>query len=260
MRFIIRLCLALTILLFSACSTLVEVPEVDTAYKTQDPWVLWADVLKEFVDDKGRTNFKALAKSPGKLKRVVQFVSTESPVSHPQKYPTPESKLAYYLNSYNALSMYNIIDAEIPESLAGLKKVSFFYFRKFIIGGEKMSLYAYENDVIRKLGEEKVHFALNCMSVGCPRLPRYPFPSKGLNQELEKQATFFFNEDRNVKVDATKKEVHLSEILDFFTEDFLKKSPNLIHYVNRYRKAKVPEDYEVEFISYDWTVNVQPAK
>ena len=38
-----------------------------------------------------------------------------------------------------------------------------------------MSLYTLENDVIRPLGDERVHFALNCMVVSCPRLPRVAF-------------------------------------------------------------------------------------
>lgn len=123
-----------------------------------------------------------------------------------------------------------------------------------------MSLYDYENKIIRKQGEELVHFALNCMSAGCPRLPRYPFPSENLQAELEKQANYFFSEERNLQIDNQKKLVRLSEILKFFTDDFLKKEPTLIGYVNKYVTTKIPQDYEVEFIPYDWTINAQPKK
>lgn len=244
--------------LISGCSTLVEVPKISAAESSLNPQEAWKSVVASYVDEKGRVDFQRLSKDPSKLRIYVNYIAKESPKSSPAKFSNPESVLAYYLNSYNALSMYNILDSGIPESLGGLKKVKFFYFKKFTIGGETMSLYTYENDIIRKVGEERVHFALNCMSGGCPRLPRYPFPSKDLAAELEKQAKFFFNEERNVQVDATKKVVRLSEILSFFTEDFLKKAPNLIAYVNKYRNTKVPEGYEVEFIPYDWTVNAQP--
>ncbi|MCI0400628.1 MAG: DUF547 domain-containing protein [Gammaproteobacteria bacterium] len=50
-----------------------------------------------------------------------------------------------------------------------------------------MSLYAYENDVIRKLGEPRVHFALNCVALGCPILPKKPFTGKWLDAELERE-------------------------------------------------------------------------
>jgi len=125
-----------------------------------------------------------------------------------------------------------------------------------------MSLYAYENDIIRKVGEERVHFALNCMSKGCPRLPRIPFTGKKLDKELAEQARFFFSEERNVRVDEKEKKVYLSEILDFFPKDFLAKAPSLIAYANLHRpKVKsLPETYEVDFIPYDWKVNNSERK
>lgn len=246
------------ILLLSACSTLVKVPEVPMTEANTSADEAWKFVLSQFVDTQGRVDFKRLSKNPQKLLVFVNYIAKESPKSNPDKFPTKQAQLAYYLNSYNALSMYNILDAGIPDSLAGLKKVKFFYFKKFVIGGETMSLYAYENDVIRALGDERVHVALNCMSAGCPRLPQYPFPSTLLDAELEKQAKLFFNEPRNVQVDEANRVVRVSEILNFFTDDFLKKSSSLIGYVNRYHKNKIPEDFSVEFIPYDWTVNAQP--
>jgi hypothetical protein len=253
--------LLLLVLLTSACSSLVPVPDVPQG-ATGEPIQAWADVLAKHVDEKGRVDFEGVAKDPSKLKLYVNYVSKNGPKTTPKAFPTPDAILAHYLNSYNALSMYNILDAEIPETLSGLlRKAKFFYFKKFIIDGEEMSLYAYENDIIRKVGEERVHFALNCMSAGCPRLPRKPFTGAKLQEELQAEALRFFNEDRNVQIDKEEKEVLLSEILKFFTEDFLKKAPSLIAYANKYRdeKHQLPLDYDVDFISYDWTVNRQPA-
>ena len=59
-----------------------------------------------------------------------------------------------------------------------------------------MSLYTYENDVIRPLGDPRVHVSLNCMVRGCPRLPRSPFSGKVLQKQLEALAIEFFNEKR----------------------------------------------------------------
>lgn len=245
------------ILLFTGCAS-VTVPEAPRELGSLDPQEAWKSVLAQFVDAQGRVDFKGVAADPARLKLYVNWVSRVSPQNHPELFHTDDERLAYYLNSYNALSMYNVIDYGIPTSLSGLKKVQFFFLRKLTIGGESMSLYAYENDIIRKQGEERVHFALNCMSGGCPRLPRTPFFAKGLRAELEKQAFIFFNEARNVEVDASAKQVKISQILEFYTEDFLKKKPTLAAYINQYRKEKVPEDFEVEFIPYDWRINAQP--
>ena len=96
------------------------------------------------------------------------------------------------------------------------------------------------------------------MSVSCPRLPREPFAAARLNEQLEREATFFFNESRNVQVDDARRQLRLSEILDFFPADFLASAPSLTAYVNRYRASQVPESYTVVFIPYDWTINRQP--
>jgi len=256
MKKYLQFTLIVSALLLNACSTNVIVPDV-TSYDQVKPNYAWSRVLRKHVDKQGRVNFKAVAERPRFLEQYVDYISRVNSKNTPDAFANDNVKLAYYLNSYNALSMYNVIDSGIPESLSGLKKAKFFYFKKFKIGEEYMSLYTYENEFIRKMGDERVHFALNCMSRGCPRLPRKPFSSRRLNKELEREAWRFFNEDRNVKVNHEEKTVYLSEILDFFPEDFLKKAPSLIAYANQYRKKskKLPEDYEVDFIDYDWTIN-----
>lgn len=113
------------------------------------------------------------------------------------------------------------------------------------------------SDVIRPMGDERVHFALNCMAVGCPRLPKSPFTASALNEQLDREARRFFGEPRNLQLAPARKTVRLSELLKFYTEDFQRRSPGLIAYVNQYAREKIPEDYAVDFIDYDWTVNSQ---
>jgi hypothetical protein len=127
------------------------------------------------------------------------------------------------------------------------------------VGARPITLYKYENDVIRKLNDARLHVALNCMSIGCPRLPREAFTAERVNEQLDREARRFYNEERNVKVDDTKRVLYVSEILKFYTKDFLAEAPSLGAYVNKYRDNKVPEDYKVEFIPYDWTINRQPG-
>ncbi len=51
-----------------------------------------------------------------------------------------------------------------------------------------------------------------------------------------------------------------SSILDFYTGYFLPKNPTLIAYINKYASKSIPEDYRIEFIDYDWTVNDQRSR
>ena len=222
------------------------------------PYEAWARVLTKFVDASGRVDFAGVAKDRADLDRFVAYVYDVGPATHPQRFPTPDHVLAFHINAYNALAMHNVLEAGIPATLDGLAKVNFFYLRKVQVGGVPISLYDYENKVIRALGEPRIHVALNCMVVGCPRLPRERFAAEKLNAQLGQEAAHFFNEERNVQIDAARQKLRLSAILQFYTSDFLASAPSLAAYVNRYRTVKVPETYAIDFIDYDWTINIQP--
>lgn len=238
-----------------ACATRVPPPAISQG-GTIAPDKAWANVLSRFVDEEGRIDFAGVGKDPGDLDAYVAWIARTSPASAPDSFPTKEAKLAYYINAYNALALYNAVRMGIPPELDSIK-TKFFYSTRFQIGGEYMSLYALENKVIRPMGEPGIHFTLNCMVRSCPRLPKEPFTAETLERDLEREARHFFNESRNVEVDSEKKTVRFSEILRFYTEDFLKAAPSLIAYANKYRESKIPEDFQVAFIPYDWTLNKQ---
>jgi len=255
MRVVCATLLGWAVLSASGCAGLVPAPAVDPG---PDPAAGWARVLHRYVDDSGRVDFAALAGDRAELDRYVASLYAAEPNSAPERFRTRAHLLAHHLNAYNALAMFNVLERGVPRSLGGIELARFFYLRRFSIDGAPLSLYAYENDVIRPLGEERVHFALNCMSASCPRLPRAPFGAETLEANLEGEARRFLNEPRNVRVDDANKVVTLSAIFDFYAKDFLATAPSLIAYVNRYRNTPIPADYRVEFLPYDWTVNAQP--
>ena len=222
----------------------------------------WAATLERFVDDQGRTDFESLAKDTEQLQRFVDAVGKVSPKSHPELFPDKAHVLAYHINAYNALAMKGVIERGIPENLSSLlKRASFFKFRSVVIGGKKTNLYDYENKVIRPLGEARVHFALNCMVVDCPRLPTKVFTPETLEDDLQVAAVEFFNKPKHIQISDDKKTVHLSGIMKFYTKDYVAsgKKQDLVAYVNQYRKNIVPLGYKVKFLDYDWTINQAPA-
>jgi hypothetical protein len=246
-------------MLIGSLTGCASVPKPQVPVPEQPPYDAWARVLDRFVDDRGWVAFAALKQDRADLDRFVNYVYRVSPRSHPEQFPSRAHELAYHYNAYNALAMHKVIERGIPETLAGLRKVWFFFFGPVQVGGERMTLAQYENRVIRAYDEPRLHFTLNCMSVGCPRLPREPFLPDVLTQQMERETRFFFSEARNLRVDHEARTVHVSEILDFYTEDFLAHAPSLIAYINRYVEVSIPEDYQVRFIDYDWTIVRQPG-
>jgi|SRR5579859_694309 len=236
--------------------TTAPVSAQDVAEMNIHEWEnLWTKVLAEYVDEDGRIAFQALKQNHGDLDKVVAYIAAVDPLSTPERFPSKQAKLAFYINAYNALAMHGVVDARIPRSLGGITKFTFFFLRGVVIGGRSTSLYSFENNVIRPLGDERVHFALNCMVVGCPRLPRIAFTADTIDRQLDMAAKIFVAEPRNIRVDRNKNVVWLSAIFKFYNEDFLARAGGLIEYVNRYRAEKVPSDAAVRFLDYDWTVN-----
>jgi hypothetical protein len=250
----LRGALAGVIALLAGCAQLVPAPEGAATTDRVEAEAAWARVLERHVDERGRVDFAALERDGADLDRFVSWVYAVGPNNRPELFPTRTDVLAYHINAYNALAMYNVLAAGRPRSLSEYGLFRFFYLRRVMVGAAPISLYAYENDVIRPLGEERVHFALNCMASSCPRLPRMPFRAATLEAVLADEARRFFAEPRNLALDAARGIVRLPAILDWYREDFLAKAPSLTAYVNRHRAAPIPEHYAVEFHPYDWTV------
>jgi hypothetical protein len=254
--------MALLTIMFAGCAS-VPRPNAGSGSTPvgagEPPYASWARVLERFVDSQGRVDFAALAKDSSDLDRFVAYVYDVGPNNRPEFFSSANHVMAFHLNAYNALAMHKVIHTGIPQSLSGFKKVTFFAFGKVQVGGQPISLYDYENKVIRRLGDPRVHMVLNCMSVSCPVLPREVFLPATVDQQLERETKKFFNEERNVSIDHSKKAVILSEILKFYPGDFLSKAPSLSAYANFFRTEKIPENYVVEFRPYDWTINRQPG-
>lgn len=249
--------LATALALLGGCASAVRAPSsgVEPNYAIAESW---ARVLTRHVDTLGRVDFAALAQDRSDLDRFVKWVYETGPNNQPQLFASRSAVLAYHLNAYNALAMYNVIEAGMPQTLASFgARYDFFYRRKLRVGGADISLYDYENKVIRPLGEERIHFALNCMAVSCPRLPREPFSATSLEQQLARETRSFFGEARHFAVDDAARTVRLSEILQFYPEDFLARAPSLAQYAARQAGRVVPDDYAVSFTPYDWTINRQ---
>lgn len=195
-------------MLLAACSIPVKAPATNGAVVVGgDAQADWAQVLQRYVDDRGRVDFAGLAADPAKLDTYVDWIYDVGPHNQPQRFAGRDQQLAYYINAYNALAMYNVLRFGIPVKFSFLDRFDFFWRTQFVIGGRSLSLYDFENDVIRPLGDPRIHFALNCMVRSCPRLPRVPFRAATLNAQLNQAARLFFNELRNVRVDAANKTV-----------------------------------------------------
>lgn len=234
------------------------------------PHDTWTEVLARFVDERGRVDYEALAEDRAELDAYLSRVAREGPRTTPGSFPTKNDALAYYINAYNALVFQGVL-ARGPEKESVWKGglvsgYSFFVGMKVRLDGVETNLKALEDKVIRKeFADPRVHAALNCASVGCPRLPREAFVPERLDAQLDAAMTEFVNEERNVKADAAARTVTLSKIFDWFEKDFLEyecahgnSKPNAIDYVNRFRGANpVDRKFKIRYAEYDKGINAR---
>lgn len=220
----------------------------------------WEVILRQRVDTRGRIDFAGLQAEPRPLAAVVAMLAQAGPRTTPGALPDAAARMAFLINAYNALCMHGIVERGVPQSLNAFDRFGFFGRTSFGLDGGQITLKALEDNVIRPLGDERIHFALNCMVVACPRLPREAFRPARLEAQLQAARVEFCDSPYHVRVQPSYSTVHLSGIFRFYTGDFVPaKAPDLISYVNRTRATPVPAGFRSQFLDYDWTINRQPA-
>ena len=127
----------------------------------------------------------------------------------------------------------------------------------FKIGGKKMTLNDIEHRILRQeFNEPRIHFALNCASMSCPKLRREAYEGNQLNEQLTDQAKDFLRDKKRNEVDATHPK--LSAIFDFYGKDMRKWSgKTLVGFINQYSPVQIKDDADIEFLDYDWSLNEQ---
>jgi hypothetical protein len=120
------------------------------------------------------------------------------------------------------------------------------------ISGKLVSLDDIENDIIRPMGEPRIHLAIVCASVSCPDLRTEPYTAEKLDSQLDEQVQLFLNNNKK-GLWLGKKAIHTSKIFDWFEKDFAKVG-GVETFIRHYRPnlPKLAIDADID---YDWSVN-----
>lgn len=242
--------------------------------------VIFESLLRTYVDDQGQVDYGAWQASNKDIRRLDGYlaaVAAYSPDSAPERFASDNDRLAYWMYAYNAFVIKAILDrwpiASVTDVKAPVELVEglgFFYTLRFVAGGEPYSLYAIENDKVRKPSQDpRIHFVLNCAAGSCPILrPELPDGDE-LEPFLEESERWFIAEERNVRIDHEAKTVVLSAIFKWYRDDFVndlrrRGLPSqhgvldyIIHAATGELRAELERtrDYEMRFDDYDWSLN-----
>ena len=220
----------------------------------------WTVLLKKHVNEEGLVDYKGFIADKDKLQVFLDDLSANPPA----KSWSDNEKIAYWLNAYNAFTIKLIVDHYPVKSIKDLGPKHQIIFintpwdRKFFkIGGKTMTLNRIEHRILRReFREPRIHFALNCASMSCPKLRREAYVGSKLDEQLTDQAKDFLRDQSRNKPD--KEHPKLSAIFDFYGKDMKKWSgKTLIQYINQYSPVQMNADADIEYLDYDWSLNKQ---
>jgi Protein of unknown function, DUF547 len=197
------------------------------------------------VSPAGKVNYKDFKNDKMALENYIKTLSENTPTETWSK----NEKLAYWINTYNALTIKLLLDNYPLAKITNLDAGKTWDVKRFTLGGKKYSLNDIENTIVRPMGEPRIHFALNCGAKSCPPLFNEAFMASKLEEQLESRTKNFINDS---KANSLKNnEIKISNIFNWYAKDF----GNVITFINRYATVKVKSDVKMGFAEYDWRLN-----
>ena len=173
-------------------------------------------------------------------------------------------QLAYWINFYNALTVKVVLDHYPVASILDIDISPGIFAdgpwdRKLVtVEGEELSLNDIEHRILRPIWRDpRIHYAVNCASIGCPNLAKQAFTGENLEESLEAAAVGFVNHPRAVRVDGGG--LTVSSIYSWFQTDFGDGEEGVIAHLKRYASADLVAVLgsvnSIDDDDYDWSLN-----
>ena len=185
-------------------------------------------LLQKVVTDKGLVRYNLLR---GELsldfRRVLKAVEDFDATT----LRTTEQKLAFWMNAYNVQMLQNIIETPQVNDIIDDGFADAFFDTPFLTAGTGITLNEIENTILRRQDgraalkafqparlDLRLHVALNCAAISCPRLRRRAFTAANLDAELEAAMRDFAGSPVHFRAEQGR--LILSALLDWYGPDF----------------------------------------
>jgi len=219
----------------------------------------WDALLKKHVVllDGGKASQLRYADMARERTGLKAYLQTLSDVSEREfEAWSRAEQMAFLINAYNAFTVDKVL-TRYPAigSIWDFGKLfgNPFRDRFFVLFGQPRSLDDLEHGILRKTYREpRIHFAVNCASVGCPMLREEAYRGVDLEKQLEQQARRFLSDrSRNRTRDGR---LEVSKIFDWFKEDFAPRDQYFLKYAGI---LSLPPGVSppLAFLDYDWSLN-----
>jgi len=226
----------------------------------------WDSLLKKYVDERGMVNYRAWKASRADQQALHAYVNHLSAADIAGQ-SSRDARLAYWINAYNAVTIVGILreypTSSIRNHTAKLIGYNIWKDLKLQVADQQSSLDHMEHEILRKMGEPRIHFAIVCASIGCPRLLREAYTPQNLENQLTRNTQAFFADRSKFQYDANRRTIGVSPIMKWFAEDFGTTQADQLRWVAPYlpdeaaRQLAQQGQASVSHLDYDWGLNDQ---
>jgi hypothetical protein len=219
-------------------------------------------------------SYRGFAAERAELRKVLDAYSAVPRAEYDAM--TRDQRLAFLINAYNAFTI-ELVLTRYPDlkSIRDLGSIlqSAWKRRFFRLLGEDRHLDDVEHGMIRAPGafdEPRIHFVVNCASIGCPALRPEAVTAAALEQQLEDSTRRFLRDATRNRHDAASGRLEVSRIFDWYRGDFEKglrgitsreqffaRYADLLAADERGRAAVREARAPIAHLEYDWALNVR---
>lgn len=187
-----------------------------------------------------------------------------------------EQRFAFWINAYNAHTVRRVVQAYPVKSIRDLGSLANPVWQQCFIPlahlapeleREQLSLDDIEHALLRPTFKDaRIHAALNCASVGCPRLLDHAYTAGVLEQQLDQATVRWLAEPERNRFDAQTRSAYLSSIFDWYGNDFGLTPAERLSWIVRYAPREHrswladPERVQIRYLEYDWSLNDAPSE
>lgn len=167
-----------------------------------------------------------------------------------------EAKLSFWINAYNVAAIKTIVDYDPHYSIRDIGNVfrPVWKLEVLEIGHDKYSMYEIEHEILREMGEPRIHFALNCASLSCPNLRMDAYTAANIDDELAQQTLAFLADPiKGLRLSSNGRSVLVSMIFKWFKDDF-EPHGGVRGFLDQYSSQDL-SDVILGYLDYDWSVN-----
>lgn len=206
----------------------------------------WNNLLQKHVSSQGNVNYKGFKTDRKALLNYIKILSDNTP----NNTWTKEDKLAYWMNAYNAMTVDLILRNYPIKSIKDIKDP--WDQRYWKLGDKWINLNEIEHDILREMGDPRIHFGIVCASFSCPKLQNKAFVPSQVDKQLTKATKEFLSDSNRNEI--SKDNYKISKIFQWFAKDF-KQDGDLLDFLNKYSDVTISAKAKKSFKDYNWDLN-----